>query len=63
MLRDFVLKEVDPQALAYNRSETFNNGLFKKLGDLGLLGITVDEKYGGSGMDAVAAVIVHGAPR
>lgn len=33
--------------------------LFTK-GDLGLLGITVDSQYGGSGMDATAAVIVHG---
>ena len=31
----------------------------QQLGDLGLLGITCDEKYGGSGMDAVAAVITH----
>src|SRR5215468_3088759 len=29
------------------------------LGELGVLGITVDEKYGGAGMDAVAAVIAH----
>src|SRR5690606_38225125 len=32
---------------------------FRKLGDLGLLGITVPEQDGGAGMDAVAAVIVH----
>ena len=39
--------------------ERFNLALFRKLGELGLLGITVPEKYGGAGMDAVAAVIVH----
>ena len=33
--------------------------LFRKLGELGLLGITVDERFGGAGMDAVAAVIAH----
>ena len=60
MLRAFVEAEVDPQALEYNRQEKFNHELFKKLGNLGLLGITVDPKYGGSGMDAVAAVIAHG---
>lgn len=59
-LRSFVESEVDPQALEYNRKELFNIPLFKKLGDLGLLGITVDPEYGGSGMDAVAAVIAHG---
>jgi hypothetical protein len=30
------------------------------IGDLGLLGITVEGEYGGSSMDAVAAVIAHG---
>lgn len=58
-LRQFVEKEVDPQAMASDRSETFNLELFRKLGDLGVLGITVSEKFGGAGMDAVAAVIVH----
>lgn len=60
MLRDFVEDEVDPQALEFNRKEMFNVELFRKLGALGLLGITVDTEYGGSGMDAVAAVIAHG---
>jgi isovaleryl-CoA dehydrogenase len=50
---------VEPQALEYDRKELFNLPLFRKLGDLGLLGITVPEAYGGSGMDATAAVIVH----
>lgn len=31
----------------------------RKLGDLGLLGLTVEEDYGGSGMDASAVVLVH----
>jgi isovaleryl-CoA dehydrogenase len=46
--------------LQYNREEKFNVDLFRKLGNLGLLGITVPSEYGGSGMDAVAAVIAHG---
>jgi isovaleryl-CoA dehydrogenase len=58
-LRQFVEKEVDPQAMASDRSETFNLELFRKLGELGVLGITVSETYGGAGMDAVAAVIAH----
>ncbi len=59
MVRDFAEKEVDPQAAASDRAETFNAGLFRTLGDLGLLGITVPERFGGSGMDATAAVIAH----
>lgn len=59
MLRTFVETEVDPQALEFNRNEKFNIPLFRKLGDIGILGITAGVEYGGSGMDAVAAVIAH----
>lgn len=46
-------------ALDENSEEKFNGELFKRLGDLGLLGVTVPTEYGGSGMDAAAACIVH----
>jgi isovaleryl-CoA dehydrogenase len=58
-VRTFTETEVDPQALEYNRNEKFNRELFNKCGELGLLGVTVDPEYGGSGMDATAAVIIH----
>jgi isovaleryl-CoA dehydrogenase len=58
-IRDFVQKEVEPQALEHDSRESFNLPLFRRLGELGLLGITVPAEYGGAGMDAVAAVIVH----
>jgi isovaleryl-CoA dehydrogenase len=58
-MREFVEREVDPQAAEHDRAESLNVALFRKLGDLGVLGITVPETFGGSGMDAVAAVIVH----
>ncbi len=59
MVRDFSEREVDPQAAEHDRDERFNLPLFRKLGELGLLGITVDDAVGGSGMDSVAAVIAH----
>ncbi|MGE0712732.1 MAG: acyl-CoA dehydrogenase family protein [Planctomycetota bacterium] len=59
MLRDFVQNEVEPQAGEHDREERFNLPLFRRLGELGLLGITVPEEQGGAGMDAVAAVIAH----
>ena len=59
MVRQFAEREVEPQAAENDRTETFNIGLFRQLGSLGLLGITVPEKFGGSGMDAAAAVLVH----
>jgi isovaleryl-CoA dehydrogenase len=58
-LRQFVATEVEPQALGFDRAEKFNLPLFRKLGELGLLGITVPEALGGSGLDATAAVIAH----
>ena len=57
-LREFVAREVEQQAAEHDRSESFNLPLFRKAGELGLLGITISEEYGGAGMDAVAAVQV-----
>ena len=59
MVRSFVKDEVEPQAHTFDREEKFNLPLFRKLGQIGLLGVTVEEKYGGSGFDAVAATLVH----
>jgi len=59
MVKQFTVNEVDPQALEHDRKEEFNIDLFRKLGELGLLGITVNPEYGGSGMDSTAAVIAH----
>lgn len=59
MVRDFVVAEVEPQAAEYDRKEKFNLSLMRRLGELGLLGITVSDEFGGSGMDPVAAVIAH----
>lgn len=59
MVRSFVEREVEPQAEAHDRAERFNIELFRKLGELGLLGVTVPEEFGGSGLDATAAVIIH----
>ena len=59
-LKEFVQKEVEPQAAAHDKKEAFNLPLFKKIGDLGLLGLTVqDKKWGGAGMDTRAACLVH----
>ena len=58
-VRKFAEREIDAQALEYDRDEKFNIALFRQLGELGLLGVTVPEQWGGAGMDAVAATIVH----
>lgn len=59
MVRAFTRDEVEPQAHEFDRKEQFNLPLLKKMGALGLLGLTVPEVYGGSGQDATATCIVH----
>ena len=54
-LESFVAREVEPQAAEHDRDETFNHALFRRAGELGLLGVTLPEEYGGAGLDAVAA--------
>ncbi len=56
--RDFAQKELAPVAEKHDHDETFNMNAFKKMGELGVLGITADPKYGGAGMGALAATIV-----
>ncbi|MCK6554351.1 acyl-CoA dehydrogenase family protein [Candidatus Binatia bacterium] len=60
-LHTFVRDEVEPQAAAYNRDERFNLALFRRAGELGLLGLTIPESEGGAGLDATAAVMTHEA--
>jgi isovaleryl-CoA dehydrogenase len=57
-LREFVSREVEPQAADHDRSEAFNHGLFRRAGELGLLGVILPEEYGGAGLEATAAVQV-----
>lgn len=58
-VKQFVQTEVEPQAHEHDKKEKFNLALFKKCGELGLLGLTVPEAYGGSGLDASAVCLVH----
>ncbi|MDB2434076.1 acyl-CoA dehydrogenase family protein, partial [Luminiphilus sp.] len=55
--RNFVLKELAPIADEVDRSNDFPHPLWRKMGELGLLGITVDERFGGSAMGYLAHII------
>ncbi len=58
-LKNFVAKEIEPGARLRDKQEFFDLKLFRKLADLGLLGITAPGTYGGSDMDTLSAVIAH----
>ena len=59
MVRDWTQEYVEPQALEYDREEKFNLPLLREMGEMGLLGISAPEEYGGAGLDATACAIVH----
>lgn len=50
MARDFALQYIKPHVMEWDESQTFPHDLFKKLGELGLMGVLVPEQYGGAGL-------------
>ena len=57
-VRNFVDKEIMPYIKEWDREGKFNPDILKKLADLGLMGVCIPEKYGGSGMDYNSLAIV-----
>ena len=56
-VREFARSELAPSIEKLDAEEGFNREAFRKLGELGLLGIIGPEEDGGAGLDAVAATI------
>ena len=56
-VQQFASKEIAPRAAEVDRGNAFPNDLWRRFGDLGLLGVTVSEEYGGSQMGYLAHVV------
>ncbi|MEV3854660.1 acyl-CoA dehydrogenase family protein [Streptomyces sp. NPDC050095] len=58
LAKDFVDREIAPNVVAWDRAEDVDRSIVKKLGEVGFLGLTIDEEYGGSGGDHLAYCLV-----
>jgi butyryl-CoA dehydrogenase len=57
MVRDFALTEIEPVAAEHEKEGQFPAEIIKKLGEIGIMGMTVPKEYGGSGADTVSYTI------
>ncbi|MEY2681607.1 MAG: hypothetical protein RIQ66_168, partial [Pseudomonadota bacterium] len=53
-VRDFASQEIAPLAAELDRTDQFPMHLWRKMGDMGLLGVTAAEQYGGADMGYLA---------
>jgi alkylation response protein AidB-like acyl-CoA dehydrogenase len=58
MVRDFTEKEIRPFIMDWDESQEFPIHVFKKLGELGLMGVFIPEEYGGSGFGYLEYITV-----
>lgn len=58
-VKEFVRTDVAPRALEIDTTNEFPMDLFKRAGELGLLGITVPEEFGGLGADQTTSALVY----
>ncbi len=57
MVRDFSITEIKPKISQYEERGDFPSDIISKMADLGLLGMTIPEQYGGTGLDMISYVL------
>ena len=58
VVRRWAQERIRPMAMEIDRSNAFPSGLWREMGELGVLGVTVEEEYGGAGLGYLAQTIV-----
>ena len=53
----FAAREIAPHASDWDRDHTFPADIFRKLGEIGIMGMTVSERYGGAALDGISTVL------
>jgi len=57
MVADFAAREIAPHAAQWDKSHTFPADVFRKLGEIGIMGMTVSDGYGGAALDSISTVL------
>ena len=57
MIKDFVDREIKPEAMEYELEDRYPSGIVEKMQELGFFGLTIPEEFGGGGMDEVCYAI------
>ncbi|MCK4449196.1 MAG: acyl-CoA dehydrogenase family protein, partial [Anaerolineae bacterium] len=57
MVREFAEKEIAPRAEEIDETDQFPDDIFRRMGELGIIGLPFPEKYGGSGGNYTSLVI------
>ena len=57
MVADFAAREIAPHAAQWDKAHAFPVDVFRKLGEIGIMGMTVSERHGGAALDSISTVL------
>lgn len=59
MVRDFTMQEITPYAATWDENNSFPRTVYAQMAELGLMGMTVPDEYGGSSLDRLTGALVY----